>query len=265
MKALVKSALSRALPGFYLGLMSRRARAHNQRMEEAWGCVALTEKVLRNQGPRVVSGPFQGLEFSGRTFSRHLAPKLFGTYERELHPVLQEVLGSRYAQVLDVGSAEGYYAVGLALRIPGVPVHAFDTDSWARETVEEMARTNGVTNLTVHAACTPEWLTAHLRPESFILSDCEGYEDVLFAPDRVPDLRRADLLIELHEEPAPGVTGRLLERFSATHTARVIRQQPRSSADLPEVHYLSEDERKKAVDEFRGAEQQWLWLARKSR
>jgi hypothetical protein len=38
--------------------------------------------------------------------------KLLGTYESELHPVLHEILIKPYELIVDVGSAEGYYAIG---------------------------------------------------------------------------------------------------------------------------------------------------------
>jgi methylase of polypeptide subunit release factors len=62
-----------------------------------------------------------------------LVPKLLGSYEAELHPVLDQVIRNNYETIIDVGCAEGYYAVGLALSLPTTHVHAFDIDSRARE------------------------------------------------------------------------------------------------------------------------------------
>ncbi|HEX2190669.1 MAG TPA: hypothetical protein VHG51_17295 [Longimicrobiaceae bacterium] len=263
MKRYVKLALSRIAPVVLLLVVSSRARRHSQRLERQWGYSDLARRVLRECGPRVTGGPFEGLEFTPRTFDRHISPKLFGSYEESLHPVFDQVLCTRYSEVLDVGCADGYYAVGLARRMPGVVVHAFDTDPWARRTVREMARVNGTENLRVHGACDPDWLARNLGPRAFILSDCEGYEDALFLPDRVPALRSADLLIELHEGLAPGVTDRLLARFADTHSCTVIDDRPRSPEDYPASAFLPAEDRHRALNEVRTDGLRWMFLAAK--
>src|SRR5215218_8054772 len=187
-----KYLLRRFFPSLYLSVSSRRASAHSRKLEQEWGCATLTHKLLQHYGPRVQNGPFYGLEFPPSTFDRHLAPKLLGSYECELIPVWQKVLSRSYAAILNVGSAEGYYVVGLAQHFSKVPVYAFDTDSWATKRVQEMAKINQVRNVSVHGACTAGWLSENLRSHSFILSDCEGYEDVLFRPDAAASLRHCD-------------------------------------------------------------------------
>ncbi len=257
---MVKFLLERHFPAFYLSLSSSRARARSERLEREWGCTTLTHKLLRNYGPGVLDGPFQGLRFSPNTFGRHLAPKLLGSYECELHPVWERVRQQDYSSILDIGSAEGYYTVGLARNFPRAPVHAFDTDSWARETVQQMAKTNHVNNVHVHGSCSVAWLSENLRPNSFILSDCEGYEATLFRPDLVQNMKRCDILIELHEQQAPGVTERLRERFKPTHSCELIAQQDRPVSSFADVPFLSEDELRLALNEFRTERQEWLFL-----
>jgi hypothetical protein len=261
MKRYVKFALARVAPVVLVALISSRARRHSQRLEREWGYSDLARRVLRECGPRVTAGPFEGLEFTPRTFDRHISPKLFGAYEEALHPVWDKVLATAYSEVLDVGCSDGYYAVGLARRMPGVVVHAFDTDAWARRTVREMSRANGTGNLRVHGACDPRWLAENLRSRSFILSDCEGYEDALFVPDGVPALRSADLLIELHERIVPGVTERLVKRFKATHDCSLIEDRPRSPGDYPRASFLPAEEQHRALNEVRTDGLRWLFLA----
>lgn len=263
MKRLIKTVLSRVAPELYTTLASIRARRTGQRLEREWGYADLSRRVLAEHGPVVSSGPFRGLRFTPRTYERHISPKLYGSYEAPLHPALERALGKRYGQVLDVGCADGYYAVGLARRMAATPVHAFDTDPWARATVREMSAANEVSNLHVHGPCSPGWLARHLRPHAFILSDCEGYEDILFDPERTPALRSADLLIELHDQIIPGITGRLLERFGATHHAELIDDRPRTPAEFPAVGRLPEADRLRALHEVRPEGQRWLFLVAK--
>jgi len=165
-----------------------------------------------------------------------------------------------YEQFLDIGSAEGYYAVGLARHFPEASVHAFDTDRWARRMSRLMAERNGVDNLTVHGACTTDWVRENVRPETFILSDCEGFEDQLLDPQKAPVLRQCDLLVELHETPAPGVTERMAKRFGGSHDLTLIDSQESDPSAYPGLQGLSEEERTLAVSDLRTeGRQQWLY------
>lgn len=64
---------------------------------------------------------------AGAILGRNSVPKLLGSYECELHEIIESALRSNHHRVIDVGSAEGYYAVGFALK-RGCHVVAFDTD-----------------------------------------------------------------------------------------------------------------------------------------
>jgi hypothetical protein len=50
-------------------------------------------------------------------FPVHTSPKFLGTYERELHRVIERAIWRRPKYVLNIGCAEGFYAVGLAIRL----------------------------------------------------------------------------------------------------------------------------------------------------
>jgi len=259
LKEIFWSAVRQIAPTYYAEIKARRGRAHSERLERQWGCSALTQHLIEAHGPVVRRGPFVGLVFPEGTHHRHLAPKLIGAYECELHPFWEHITSKNYRQIIDVGAAEGYYAVGLAQKFPDLTVHAFDTDPWAREMTGTMARANRVDNLSIHRACTPTWLRRHLQAHAFILSDCEGYEDQLFVPDTLPVLNTCDLLIELHEEPAPGVTDRLTARLEPTHRVRLIDVSERSPQDYPELKDLPNHKEGLGVREYRPDSQQWLY------
>jgi len=55
-------------------------------------------------------------------------PKLLGCYEAELHPVFAKWQAVPFRQVVNVGAAEGYYAVGCARLWPEAQVIAFETN-----------------------------------------------------------------------------------------------------------------------------------------
>jgi hypothetical protein len=54
--------------------------------------------------------------------------KFLGTYEQELHGVIEKAMESHPKFVLNIGCAEGFYAVGLAIRLNDAQVFAADSD-----------------------------------------------------------------------------------------------------------------------------------------
>jgi hypothetical protein len=183
-----------------------------------------------------------------------------GTYEMELHSFLEEAIKAGPEQVIDVGSAEGYYAVGLARRLPNATIIAFDADSWARERTAEMAQVNGSSNLQTRGLCTEQWLLDNVRGKTLVIMDCEDCETGL--TEFVPSCRSHLLswwLIELHETEAPGVTHTLLQRFNQTHYTELCTSRSRNREDLPEFLKSEMDlPVLKWMDEHRYPGQQWL-------
>jgi len=93
----------------------------------------------------VRSGPFAGLRYpSEASVGSTLLPKLLGSYEQELHGVVEQLDHAKYTAIVDIGCAEGYYAVGLAKRIESIPVFAYDTDPTSRQLCLDMASRNDV-------------------------------------------------------------------------------------------------------------------------
>src|SRR6185312_7312344 len=79
----------------------------------------------------VLSGPFAGMLYHAAAAGSVLGPKLIGSYEHEISAWIEATVNANYQRILDVGCAEGYYAVGFARRMPQVEVYAFDLDATA--------------------------------------------------------------------------------------------------------------------------------------
>ncbi len=112
MKHEFKQLLKRALPWTY------RTYRH---VEFWWGSRSLDRlaaRIASRHGWVVQGGPFAGMAYLHRSLDGPLPPRLLGCYEAELHGALERILGTRYDTVVDIGCAEGYYAVGLALKMP---------------------------------------------------------------------------------------------------------------------------------------------------
>lgn len=198
----------------------------------------------------VLAGPFAGLRLPLDAGWGGLAARLAGTYEREIAGVVAEIVAAAPRSILDIGCAEGYYAVGLARRLPAARVLAFDLDPQARRACRACVRINGVRNVRVRGRVTPRSLRRHLSPGAVVILDCEGYEQALLDPDAAPELRACTIPVELHEFAAPGVTATIRERFRG-HDVELITARPRTREDAAHLTLLAPGDALAAVQEGR--------------
>jgi hypothetical protein len=231
----------------------------------------LNDLAQRRTSRRVQSGPFAGLRYVDGSVGSCFIPKLLGTYERELARKIESICRRQPKLIIDIGAAEGYYAIGLALRIAHAQVVAFEQDEKGQIALRAMAELNGVADrLTVRGRCEPADLAAALagHPAPVIVCDVEGYEQALLDPERVAGLNNAILLVETHEFLRPGVTDELCSRFACSHDIERIWQEPRSRAEFPwqtlgtmllPVSYVEW-----AVSEWRPERMSWLWMTPRS-
>ena len=222
----------------------------------------LTEQLTAIYGNRVQSGPFAGMELDdGRAYDWHRANKLLGCYEANLNTHLLKSVKRVPGTVVNVGCAEGYYAVGLARLLPDATVFAFDTD-WNAGRCRQTAELNGVSNrVVVNGLCTTEML-AHLvarAGRTLIFMDCEGGELELLDPARVPLLASCDIIVETHNYLDRSITGTLLQRFAASHAVELVESGgARAINQFAELHSWRELDRWLLVSEGRPETMNWL-------
>lgn len=221
----------------------------------------IARKVAARTDGVVQAGPFAGLRYtSPEAVGSTIAPKLLGTYERELHGVVEAAIERAPERVLNIGAGEGYYAVGLALRLPRARVTAWESDTTGRELGAGLARANGVADrVKFLATCTPTELAAVLRQPALVVCDVEGAEASLLDPAAVPGLRGCEVLAEMHGRGHRDTTAVVRARFERTHHAQMIPVRARRSSDA-EAPWLSRSERRIAVDERRRDGLRWLHL-----
>lgn len=211
-------------------------------------------------GDHVHDGPFTGMELPAGAVCSERWPKLAGTYEEELRPVLAHCLERHPTTAVNVGAAEGYYAVGLA-RAGVSRVIAVDALARARRRLREVAAVNGVADrIEVRALATRRRLDSWLSGGGLVVMDCEGAEYGLLDPARCPNLARADVLVEIHEFAVTGLTAELTARFAPTHTVELIHQAPRDPDRVGLLAGLDPATRRAAVAEQRPGRLLWAYL-----
>jgi len=234
----------------------------------------IRKQVIHATKGQIATGPFQGMRYVTESVGSVLEPKLLGIYEKEIHPQVEALIAYQPQTVIDIGAAEGYYAVGMALRLPESQVIAFETDPVGRQLIQRLATLNGVIDrIDIRGHCDPSTLLDALteRQRPAILCDAEGAEDELLNPDLIPKLRATAMLVELHPRKAPGVTESLNQRFGSTHHIAVAKQTVRTVQDFPytdfPMGFMPKAYLENAVSEFRQPWEdlmEWYWMVPKS-
>jgi hypothetical protein len=184
----------------------------------------------------VWSGPFRGMRYIDYSFCSALMPKLIGIYEKELHAAVEDLIAWCPDVVVDIGAAEGYYAVGLARRLPESTVVAFEADDGARQQLSQLAGLNHCKNIRVQGLATPASLSAVVADNGAkvaVICDCEGAELDLLSPDDLPWQRSAFIVCELHDFLRPGIEEALVARFQPTHRVCLLPAVVRTSSEFP--------------------------------
>lgn len=219
---------------------------------------------------RVLSGPFVGMNYVPIAVGSAWLAKIVGTYERELHPHLDRLKGEPCDVVVDVGSAEGYFAVGLTRMLDAPRAYCFDTDPWAGRVLARIAGINSLNDRMVPGGfCRPADLEAVLAParSPLVISDCEGGELDLLDPLAVPELRRARIVVEIHDFDGATRIGQAIRgRFDPTHDIVDVPIEPRTISDFPSGigSAMTDEEKLCAMDEWRSVAPGWLVLRPRS-
>ena len=216
---------------------------------------------------KVLNGPLKGILYpdffsAGST----LYPKLLGSYECELHKVISSTIKENYTQIIDIGCAEGYYAIGLALACKTAVVHAFDINEKAIKYCSEMAELNNVSDrVFTHSKCDSDTLSSfNFSNKTFILSDCESFEKQLFTKENIHYFKNVDLLIEVHDFIDNSISGTLLQLFRNSHYVKILSSiddfQKPFIVNYTELNNLSYDIKYQVLAEKRPCIMQWFFF-----
>jgi precorrin-6B methylase 2 len=198
-----------------------------------WRQTMLGNTFASHHGLTIYSGPFKGMEYLNYSTEGCLLPRLLGCYEAELHGDLAAFAEEGLDAIVDIGCAEGYYAVGLARMMPGVTIHAYDTDPKARAGCKGLAEKNGVADrIVIGETFTGEMFDPFTDRRTLVMIDTEGFEEELMRPQTWPALAHLAIIMETHPQKHPDIVATMLARFSATHDITLRSTEPRG-VDMP--------------------------------
>jgi len=230
-----------------------------------WRSRLLANTFMARQGTTVVQGLFAGMDFIVEATEGALIPKLLGVYESELHPHLRAIAETGLDCVIDVGCAEGYYAVGLARMLPDVVVHAHDIDDVARRLCGELAAKNGVADrVIIGGEFKPDDFEAFAGRKVLVIVDAEGAEVDILQPALSPALAHMSIIVETHDIYRPGALALIAERFAGTHRIVRVDQQQKLYEAPAWLQELSQLDQLLAVWEWRAQPTPWLVMRPKA-
>lgn len=228
--------------------------------------IKLAKAILGNEETvEVRRGPFKGQLFIN-DLSRlgfHLFPKVIGSYESELFPWIKAIENQSYSRIINVGSGDGYYAVGLSKLFPQAEVYAIDKSSVQQKMCVESTLLNNEPQIIVQSDFSPALLSAEKK--QLIFMDCEGCEEQLL--DLSSLLLKSDLIIETHNHIVPGISEKLISVFSQSHhISEVVSKDGVLKVNLTfnELLSLSLNDQIMLLNEGRPCSSEWLFLQSKS-
>lgn len=208
-------------------------------------------------GGKIIAGPFRGMRYfeKGDAWSQ----RILGTYEIEIREAIQSLLDVPFNTIVDVGAADGFYAVGFARLFPAARSVAFEMLLHKQPLIRELAELNGV-QLDVRGEANPRSLSDLLSElPCLVFIDAEGAEAEILDPAISPGLTSCHILVELHEFARPGLPALLESRFSQTHAIQRFPRRPRTAADLPFKPGLLKPWYMSMMADGRPYQQEW-WL-----
>jgi hypothetical protein len=242
-----------------------KTRIHKKHMKRRRREIA--QEIANALSYKVAHGPFAGMSILREQFwGCDQATKCLGLYEQQTLKRLQSAAESRNRKTfIDIGGADGYFAVGCLVSGMFERAIVFEMDARGRENIKRAAEANGVLErLEIHKEATPDSLkqvVSRIEPENcMFLVDIEGAEFGLFTPKLLNDLSKSELIIELHDfEPGRQKTKRYLESITS-HAIEVFRSGPRDPRAFAELDHLDDNDCWLLMTEGRGGAMDWAHL-----
>ena len=189
----------------------------------------------------VVGGPFKGMRYHGKAVCGAALPKVMGVYECELAPFLLKWSAIPFQHIINIGTGEGYYAVGCARLWPRATITAFETGEEGRALLARNVELNGLqSRIRIMGHCGREQLQAAISDgqHALVIADVEGAEGHLLDPDNIPGLVDAHIIVEIHDFVDDGLGQTVVSQLESSHTIEEVRTQRRRFSDFHEPRSL---------------------------
>jgi len=188
---------------------------------------------INSIGTDIINGPFKGMKYISESVGSCHMPKILGIYENEIYPTLLNFL-SNSDLFVEIGAAEGYYAVGSAIKYPNLNVIAFEMDKTGRQYISNLKKRNNVDNVEIRKKFSDvDFFSIQKSAYNRItyLIDIEGEEINIFSKYH-NHFNNSYFIIEIHDRVSNEIESYLKRFYSNTHNTYIIPIKDKSISDL---------------------------------
>lgn len=226
----------------------------------------LTDKLVCFHDSTIAYGPLKGYKLSSDSHwgVTDRGGMILGIYEKE---VLHELLNvpSNYTIFIDLGAADGYYAVGLVAANIYEKSYCYEMDVNGQKVILENAILNDVsTKVVVKAEATKSFvydIPKYELDKSTILVDIEGAEFGIFTSEIFHYLSNSIIIIEIHDflvEEGAIKFKKLIEDSTKTHRSKIITMSERDLSVYKELENWNDIDRWLICSEGRDKLMKWV-------
>lgn len=216
---------------------------------------------------RVSYGPFAGMQISPVAWwdQTDLASKILGFYELEVLKVLSSVDRARYHFFVDLGAADGYYAIGALRAGLFQKAFCFEMSERGREVIRANADLNDISDSVAIFGYADsrfhESLPEGSLSSTVVLIDIEGGEFDLLTDELLVRLKDAMLVIELHEfmvGDGAAKLKRLVDRLERVYKLHWLTTGARDLSGFESLSVLNDTDRWLLCSESRTQRMKWV-------
>lgn len=225
-------------------------------------------KLLDVHGPVVSDGPFRGMKLSTDPWwgGFDLISKILGNYEPHVIEHILALADKDISTFVDIGSADGYFPIGLTFNDIFQKAYAFEISAEARAKMQTSIEHNGCSEkIVIGEEANAETLQRVLDTysETVTLIDIEGAEYDFLSDEVLNMLQTSYVICELHPWLATDGERKqqeLISRASKIFHVSFLQRKSYEPNKFSSLDEFSDDERLLACSEGRPRNMQWIAL-----
>ncbi|MBF9059802.1 hypothetical protein HKCCSP123_11475 [Rhodobacterales bacterium HKCCSP123] len=227
------------------------------------------DHLLGIHGRAVAHGPLKGMKFAAEGWwgGADLNAKILGIYEKHVLEKICASVTSPSAVFIDIGCADGFFAIGAVYAGIFDKAYAFDIAKEARSQTRLNAEINGLAErVVVESEASTETIKSicYEHDEVFTLIDIEGAEFDYLTDELLDVLNSCKIIIELHPwVTSDDVREAFFQRVSQHFNVSYLAHSPVNIHQFPELERFSDDARCLCLSENRRQLSQHIFLTPK--
>ncbi|NVK24682.1 MAG: hypothetical protein HWE10_07125 [Gammaproteobacteria bacterium] len=253
-------------------MLERQSKA-TEEMRAKWRKETVAERIERISletydicKGRVKYGPFKGLKLNRDTWwgRSDLGSQCLGLYEKEVLNLIVE--NGPYETFIDIGAADGYYAVGMLYSQLAKNAVCFEITQKGQEAIKNnWALNDSVGSIVIHGEADIKSITSALSSipqKSLVLIDIEGFEFGLLQSDILCLLKNCQVIIEVHNwvDDFQEKYTQLLTNIAQFFDINPLERIERETTCIPELASYTDDNRLLVTSERRPCLMRFLHL-----